>query len=204
MSCFDNVIVITGSIGSGKSYVSEKLRKLNFAVFDSDSSAKEIMNNDDEIKNNIIYIFGENSYTNGVLNKDVVSNSIFSNNDLLCKLESIVHPYVIKKFMDWRFEKLYKENMPFVFLENAIIVKNNIYKLFDNFIFVDTPAQIRFNRIMKRKGMTKKLSNIIMENQNNYNTYNKLIENNSSVFLINNDGKNDIDEILKSYIAFSV
>ena len=40
-------IGITGGIGVGKTYVSNILRKMNYAVYNSDVKAKELLENDD-------------------------------------------------------------------------------------------------------------------------------------------------------------
>ena len=49
---------LTGGIGSGKSTVADILKSLGFSVYNSDNRAKWIMNNNDNLKSNIISIFG--------------------------------------------------------------------------------------------------------------------------------------------------
>ena len=50
---------LTGGIGSGKSTVSKILISKGFSVYNSDNRAKWLMNNDDNLKSNIISIFAE-------------------------------------------------------------------------------------------------------------------------------------------------
>ena len=49
---------LTGGIGSGKSTVSKILISKGFTVYNSDNRAKWLMNNNDNLKSNIISIFG--------------------------------------------------------------------------------------------------------------------------------------------------
>lgn len=44
------ILGITGYIGSGKSYVSNLFRKNNIPVYDTDSKAKEILNTNHQLK----------------------------------------------------------------------------------------------------------------------------------------------------------
>ena len=48
---------LTGGIGSGKSTVSKILISQGFSVYNSDDRAKWLMNNNDNLKLNIISIF---------------------------------------------------------------------------------------------------------------------------------------------------
>ena len=85
---------LTGGIGSGKSTVAKIFLKLGFPVYNSDKRARWLMNNDSILKNNIASIFGENSYINGVLNTDFISNIVFSDPEKIVQLNSLVHRMV--------------------------------------------------------------------------------------------------------------
>ena len=79
-------IGITGGIGSGKSFVSSIFLKYNFKSFNSDFEAKNIINNNNEIKNQIIEKFGVFSYNNDTLNSEYISNIIFKDNKKLSQM----------------------------------------------------------------------------------------------------------------------
>ena len=71
---------LTGGIGSGKTTVSNLIKELGFPVYNSDSRAKWLMNNDPSTKNLVVLEFGESAYDKGVLNRKLISeivNSIF-------------------------------------------------------------------------------------------------------------------------------
>ena len=55
-------IGITGGIGSGKSTVAQIFKVLGIPVYSSDDAAKRLMNEDEELKINILKSFGKESY----------------------------------------------------------------------------------------------------------------------------------------------
>ena len=90
------LIGITGGIGSGKSTVSEILKHLNFKVYNSDLRAKELLNEQINIRSKLIDYFSEDIFENDELNTKLLSEKIFNNNSALKKINSIIHPEVKK------------------------------------------------------------------------------------------------------------
>ena len=92
-------IGLTGGIGSGKTFIAEIL-KANFdiKIFDSDHSAKEIIQKNKSVKKSIILNFGKKSYVDDEFNNKFISKTVFNNPEKLIKLNSIVHPLVFKDF----------------------------------------------------------------------------------------------------------
>ena len=62
-------IGLTGIIGSGKTTAALYFKGLGVPVFIADDCAKELMENDDKLKNQIINLLGDSAYLNGKLNK---------------------------------------------------------------------------------------------------------------------------------------
>ena len=85
---------LTGWIGSGKTTVSNLIKELGFPVYNSDSRAKWLMNNDPSTKNLVVLEFGESAYDKGLLNRKLISEIVFGNSSKLKKLNSIIHPVV--------------------------------------------------------------------------------------------------------------
>ena len=55
-------IGLTGGIGSGKSTAAQIFMVLGIPVFDADDAAKKMMNEDEDLKKEIINLFGEEAY----------------------------------------------------------------------------------------------------------------------------------------------
>ena len=73
------VLGITGGIGSGKSYVSSLLRvNLNVPVYDCDTEAKRLMNEDKGIQQQLMKLVGAHVYTDGKLQKKVLADYLFA------------------------------------------------------------------------------------------------------------------------------
>tara|TARA_B110000902_G_scaffold64372_1_gene76383 strand:- start:122 stop:712 length:591 start_codon:yes stop_codon:yes gene_type:complete len=138
---------LTGGIGSGKSTVAKILLELGFPVYNSDKRAKWLMNNDSILKNNISSIFGENSYINGVLNTNFISNIVFSNPDKIVQLNSLVHPSVSKDFDKWLKLNI-SHNI--IFKEAAILIESGAYLKMNKIILVESRNDLKIERILKR------------------------------------------------------
>lgn len=144
-------IGLTGGIGSGKSFISYLLSMMNCPVYDSDSRAKKLMHESLEIKESLIKYFGHSVYQNGVLNRTYLSNQVFNNSEKLQRLNSIVHPVVLKDLDHF----LEQKSSPFLAVESAILFESKIYKKVDIIVGVVAPMELRLKRTVKRDQVSK-------------------------------------------------
>lgn len=141
-------IGVTGGIGSGKSIVCKLFACLDIPVYDADTRAKWLTNNDPEIRKAVIQLLGEESYTlNGEYNRPYVSSRVFNNPDLLKKLNGIIHPAVGKDTDTWLENH---NNSPYVIKEAAIMNKAGENNNLDFVIVVTAPVELRLSRIRNR------------------------------------------------------
>jgi dephospho-CoA kinase len=147
------IIGITGGIGSGKSTLSEKLRKAGFAVYDTDAAARRLQNENAEIRHQITAIFGAEAYTDNVLNRKYIAGIVFNQPVLLNKLNGIVHPAVRADFKLW-CENHKNDNL--LFLECAILFEGEFQQFVDKIILVTAPQSIRIQRVMQRNNISEK------------------------------------------------
>ena len=143
-------IGITGGIGSGKSFVSSIFLKYNFKSFNSDFEAKNIINNNNEIKNQIIEKFGVLSYNNDTLNSEYISNIIFKDNKKLAQINKIVHPKVYDSYRKFIIKN---KNFNTVF-ESALLFDYENFKNNDYNILITCPENLRIERIMARGNLS--------------------------------------------------
>lgn len=137
---------ITGGIGSGKSTVCEIFKLLGVPIYNADNQAKFLMNNDPEVKAQIIEAFGSESYLKGELNRNYLAKTVFSNGKQLAILNSIVHPAVSKDFSRW----VEKQSHPYVIKEAALLIESGSYKTLDHLVNVIASLDTRIKRVMKR------------------------------------------------------
>ena len=215
MSVYDKMVAITGGIGSGKTYISNIFEENGIPVFNTDNCAKDLMNSDPKIIFEFKRLFGESIYhydfrevvgepicVNCELDRKALGDLIFNDKQKKQQLEALVHPAVTKIFMDWKYDKIYKENYPFVMIENAILTSSNSYKLFEYAILVEAPLKVRKERIMARPGMTQeKMEMIIQQQDDPKDVYSKLLRADMSVGTFYNDGKTDLHPQILNLIS---
>jgi len=142
------VIGITGGIGSGKSTLSNLFEESGHKVILSDDIAKELMFNDENVKNNIIAEFGKECYTNGELNTKVLAERVFNHPDQIKKINSIVHPPTITKIKIQIKDYLKKYSL--VFVESALIFEAKMVDIFDYVLLITADEDTRIKRVLDR------------------------------------------------------
>jgi dephospho-CoA kinase len=96
------IIGLTGGIGSGKTTVARFIEEMGYPVYNSDTRAKDLVNESNELKVAIIQLLGPQAYDeNGLYDRKYVGSVVFSNDELLKQLNAIIHPAVNKDFHDW-------------------------------------------------------------------------------------------------------
>jgi len=151
-------VAITGGIGTGKTTISSMFADKGIPVFNSDEIAKEIMNTNSLLKNEIVTAFGDKAYDKNKLNKEYLSDVVFNNEILLKKINSIVHPYVAEEFNSW----IQEQDSKYIIYESAIIFENQAEDFFDKIICVTASEEEVISRIMKRNDFSvDKIKSII-------------------------------------------
>ena len=147
------VICITGKMGSGKSTVARMFREhFGIPVYNADERAKALMHGE-RLKKEIISVFGEKSFKNDVLNRQWLAEKVFHDEELLKKLEAIVHPAVYEDFLRWK-EAHHEKN--YVILENAILFKSGMDRFCDWIIYVRAGDKTLIERIKQRDGLSER------------------------------------------------
>ena len=152
---------ITGGIGSGKSIVANIFRILGVPVYNADTAAKRLMQEDSVIKKQIIELFGNEAYLNDKLNTSYISAAVFANPDKLEQLNNIVHPATINDAKEW----FSKQTAPYILKEAALLFESGSSKDVDYVIGVSAPAPLRIKRVMERNKITAEEVKKRMKNQ---------------------------------------
>lgn len=191
------IIGITGGIGSGKTFICKKFKEFGVPVYNADERAKFLMENDSQLKNELIDYFGKEIYVNSKLNKKYLAERIFNSKEDLQFINSVVHPAVARDTKLWEEENSDKS---YLIKEAALLFENNSYKELDKTILVFAPEDERILRVMKRDSSSKEQ---VLSRINNQMSDLDKMEN--ADFIINNNGKNEIDKIvMKMNMLFSM
>ncbi|MFA7115801.1 MAG: dephospho-CoA kinase [Bacteroidales bacterium] len=163
------ILAVTGGIGSGKSYVINIFNHLGIPSYSTDERTKALYQNVELLKA-ISKVAGDDIISNGKLRKDIFASRIFSSNDLLEKVEKIVHPIVLKDFNMWKdgFNINIKSDhsinndspkkVPFVIIESAIFLEKPLFRdIADLIAVVSAPEDLRIKRTMNRDNCTAEI-----------------------------------------------
>lgn len=154
-------IGLTGGIGSGKSTVARLFELHGIPVYYADAAAKEIMNTDETLKNQIIQHFGEATYTNNRLNRKQLADIVFKDKEKLALLNSLVHPATIRDATNW----MQQQTAPYTIKEAALIFESGSQSELDYVIGVYAPKTLRIHRTMQRDGVDREEVLKRMKNQ---------------------------------------
>lgn len=154
---------ITGGIGSGKTTVCKMFELLGVPIYYADDRAKRLMTSNKPLKKAIKDLLGKEAYYgNGRLNRPHVANRIFSDINLLTKLNGLVHPAVGQDYISWCKNHT---NAIYTIKEAALLIESGSYKQLDHLIVVTAPESVRIQRVMIRDKSNEKLVKARIRNQ---------------------------------------
>lgn len=142
---------LTGGIGSGKSEVSRRLAARGAVVIDADKIAREVVEPGTPGLAEIVEAFGEEVLRpDGTLDRERLGAIVFSDPEKLKILNGIVHPKVGE-----RTEQLQREAPPdaVVVFDVPLLAENNLAALYDVVVVVDTPDEVRLERLRRFRNM---------------------------------------------------
>ncbi|OIP55443.1 MAG: dephospho-CoA kinase [Ignavibacteria bacterium CG2_30_36_16] len=137
-------VAITGNIGSGKSLFSNYIEDEGFVVLKADEIGKEILADDEKVKQKIIKLFGAGSYINGKPDTKYLAQNVFSNLGKVQKINSVIHPAVISIINKKMNEELNLK--PVVFVEAALIYEADMEEMFDFVVLISADEKLRMER----------------------------------------------------------
>lgn len=156
------IIGCTGGIGSGKTYVVKAFEGLGVPGYDCDARAKELYDEDAGLLADVAAIAGEDVIVDGRLDRGRLAARIFSDRDMLARIESVVHPAVTRDFYRW----LEVQNSKLVIFESAILLDKPYLRDMADFVLVVTaPEELRIERVMARDGLPREAVERRMANQ---------------------------------------
>ena len=147
-----SVILCTGGIGSGKSYVVKVFNALGIPSYDADSNTKRLYDTDNVLLERINAIAGGDVVKDGVLQRAAFAAKIFSDPQMLAKVEAVVHPAVATDFLKWKE----MQQSDIVLMESAILLeKPLLLPIIDHVLVVHAPKEIRIERVMARDNVSR-------------------------------------------------
>ncbi|MDR1645320.1 MAG: dephospho-CoA kinase [Tannerellaceae bacterium] len=146
-------IGLTGGIGSGKSIVSSLLEVMGIPVYDADAGSKRLTITSPLIRQGLIGLFGETIYRGDAIDRKRLAACIFSDPEMLKRVNAIIHPEVSRHFLDWADRQTSSSGI--CAIETAILFESGFNRLVDLSLMVTAPLERRIERVMARDGATR-------------------------------------------------
>lgn len=144
-------IGLTGGIGSGKSVVASLLQTYGIPVYIADLESKKLLQTSSVIREQLIALLGNSIYEGDRLNRQRMASLIFNNEQLLKKVNNIIHPQVASHFNTW----VKQQNTEFTVLESAILFESGFNRYVDISLMVYAPMELRIKRAVMRDNITE-------------------------------------------------
>lgn len=144
------IIGLTGGIATGKSTVADMLRQEGVPVVDADVISKQVMQPGGAAYDEVISTFGNSILQeNGTINRSLLGERIFSNEEERKKLNGIVHPIVRQEML--ATAKAYSENgAQHVVLDIPLLYESNLFHMVDKVLLVYVHPSIQLQRLIER------------------------------------------------------
>jgi dephospho-CoA kinase len=140
------VIGITGSIGTGKSTVANKIAELGFKVIDCDEVNHNILEKNNIGYNKVVAEFGLSILDEELnLDRKKLGSIVFENKEKLSLLNQILHPLIYDKV-----KEEINSGEGFVFLNCPLLFETNFIDLCDYTIVVYVDLDTQIKRVMRR------------------------------------------------------
>ena len=196
------LVGITGGIGSGKTTLSNHLKKLGYLVHESDVVVSEMYTKPKKqflsfIKEKI----SKDVVNHNKINKTEIANVIFNNRPIKKLLETYIHKEV-QGSRDAFIKKNKKNKNKLIFADIPLLFENKLEKDFDLVICIISSEKNRIKRVLENKKFTKENLNKILKAK----TTDKERKKRSQIIINNNKTKKDfifsVEKALKGLIKW--
>ncbi|MCF6173098.1 MAG: dephospho-CoA kinase [Campylobacteraceae bacterium] len=140
------MIVLTGSIATGKSSVCKLMHKYGWEIVDADKIAKNLIN-----AKIIKSLFGQAFVKNGRVDRKALGNLIFSDERQRKKLNKYIHP-LVRQEIKTQVTKFKKEDKKFI-VDIPLYFESGNYDA-SRVVVVYCPRRLQLKRLMKREGIS--------------------------------------------------
>ncbi|MDR9388365.1 MAG: dephospho-CoA kinase [Balneolaceae bacterium] len=149
------IVGVTGGIGSGKSQLCEILETFGAHIYYADQAAITLMQSDIALKQQLVEAFGETLYDErGHLQRDVLAKIIFADPTARKKVESWVHPAVLKDTQQDVIRAKRQGKKMFV-KEAALLLHHGRPEGFDHVVVIVADKESRIQRVVAHRGWSR-------------------------------------------------
>lgn len=196
------VIGITGGVGAGKSallsYIAEKY---HCRILLADEIAHKVEEPGQACYEELVRLLSPAILNeDGTIHKGKMAARIFESEDLLRKVNSLIHPAVKKMILDEIAAARAEEKIDFLFVEAALLIEDGYLDIVDEMWYIYAREEIRRGRLKESRNYSDEKIDAIMNSQLREEEFRKYC----SVVIDNSEGLpaafHQIDKKLGEYL----
>jgi dephospho-CoA kinase len=143
-------VAITGGIGAGKSEALRAFARHGAAVISSDEIVHELLRTDPEVKAAISARWPQVVEAGGEIDRESISDVVFTDPAELAWLERLLHPRVISTYLRWRRDLARLPDPPAVCVtEVPLLYEVGGDSRFDAVVVVTAAPEVRVSRLVR-------------------------------------------------------
>ena len=150
------LIGLTGGIASGKSTVLQHLRQAGYSVIDADKLGHKVLEQGNPGYNKVVKCFGNEILNpDGSVNRTALGGIVFVDAEKLKQLNEISHPIIAEMIQKEFEESVSDSNGGIVFLEAALLIEANWYKVCGHIWVVSLDPAVALRRLKERDNLSE-------------------------------------------------
>ena len=152
MVCMVMLIGLTGGIGAGKSTVAQLFEERGVPIVDADAIARDVVKPGEPALAELVEHFGDSILgADGELNRGKLAEVAFADAESHEALNAIMHPAISAETAK-RIDALRGDHSVIVH-DVPLLVEAGLTGNYDLTVLVDTPAEVRLQRLTELRGM---------------------------------------------------
>lgn len=161
------IIGVTGGIGAGKSEILSYIKKhYKCEIYLADEVAHKVKEVGQEAYEPLVELLGKEVLDiDGAIHKERMAQLIFSDANLLQKVNEIVHPAVGKYVKNAIDRARQVQDVELLFIEAALLIEAGYETIVDELWYIYATAETRTKRLMEVRGYSIEKVKSIMEKQ---------------------------------------
>ncbi|MDP3792070.1 MAG: dephospho-CoA kinase [Candidatus Omnitrophota bacterium] len=146
------IVGLTGGFGTGKSFVAKIFKKLGARIVDADKLAHNTLKKGSSTYKNIVSVFGRSILdTKGLIDRKSLGKIAFSDKRKIARLNSIIHPVVIKKIKD----EIRSSKNEVLVVDAPLICETSLLGLVNVLVVVKSSREKQVDRCVKKFNLKK-------------------------------------------------
>jgi len=148
------IIGLTGGIATGKSTVSEMLRRRGIPIIDADQIARDVVRPGRCAWKKIRKAFGDDILSaNGEVDREKLAGIVFQDTQARMKLNHATHPHISRQILK-QLIMYFLKGTPLVILDAPLLLESSTRKMVGSVVVVSTDPETQLKRLMARNGYT--------------------------------------------------